>query len=414
MPQRLRLPWYHGWNILAIAMLFQAVTFGIGIYCFTFFVQPLTAEFEVGRGRVMWLFVTLQIAMGAASPFAGQAMDRVNLRVLVCIGLCCIAAALWLMAQATALWQVQLCFGTLMVGSLLLAGPLAAQTLATRWFDRRRGLALGLSTVGTSIGGFVVPLIFATLLEGYGWRGAAERLALLVLVLVLPPVWLLVRSSPAAMGLAGEGGAPGAPASAAAAVTSWHTGSILRSRAFQIIVLAFLPLAIAFGAAQQNLGPLAADQGLAPSTAATLVSVLALTMIGAKICFGALADRVDHRWLFLTAVGACVLALLQMSGSLSYSRLLVVSMLLGGAAGGFLPLLGAVVSARFGVAAFGRVMGLVGPFTTMAALGPWLAARLRDSTGSYDAAWPLMLGFLAVAAVAIYFLPAPDDGPAGT
>ncbi len=412
MPQLLRLPWYHGWNILAVAMLFQAVTFGIGIYCFTFFVQPLAAEFEVGRGRVMWLFVTLQIVMGAASPFAGQAIDRVNLRVLVCLGLCCVAAALFLMAQATALWQVQLCFGTLIVASLLLAGPLAAQTLATRWFDRRRGLALGLSTVGTSIGGFVVPLIFAALLEGYGWRGAAERLSLLVLVLVLPPVWWLVRSSPAALGLAGEGAAPAGPVGAMAAVPDWHTRSILRSRAFQVTVLAFLPLAIAFGAAQQNLGPLAADQGLAPSTAATLVSVLALTMVGAKICYGALADRVDHRWLFLTAVGLCAVALLLLGGDLGYARLILVSMLLGAAAGGFLPLLGAVVSARFGVAAFGRVMGLVGPFTTLAALGPWLAARLRDSTGSYDAAWPIMLGCLAIAAVAIYFLPGPDKGPA--
>ncbi|MEM1231626.1 MAG: MFS transporter, partial [Pseudomonadota bacterium] len=221
----------------------------------------------------------------------------------------------------------------------------------------------------------------------------------------LPLVIFFIRDRPEAVGLTGEGGAPGAASAAAVAAPDWHTRAVLSSRTFQLIVLAFLPFAMAFGAAQQNLGPYAADQGLVASSAATLISVLALTMVFAKIAFGACADRVDHRWLFLAALAFCAVALAQMGMTLSYRRLLLVSACLGVAAGGFLPLLGAVVSARFGVGAFGRVMGLVGPFTTLAAIGPWLAARLRDSNGSYDAAWPLMLGLLVLSAIAIVFLP---------
>ncbi len=95
----LRPPWYHGWNVLAVAMAFQAVSFGTAIYCFTFFVDPLASEFSVGRGRVMALFVTLQIAMGVAAPFAGRALDRFSLAWLVPVGVSCLVLALVLIVN---------------------------------------------------------------------------------------------------------------------------------------------------------------------------------------------------------------------------------------------------------------------------------------------------------------------------
>lgn len=388
-------------------MLFQAVSFGIGIYCFTFWVEPLANEYDVGRGRVLLLFVTLQLSLGLLSPFAGQIIDRFDLRKTICVGACALAASLALTATARSLWQIQVLFGTLMVVGLLLAGPLAAQTLAARWFDRRRGLALGLSTIGTSIGGFLLPILFTSLLVNLGWRSASAWLALLVLVVVLPPVWLIIRNTPDALGIAGEGGANAVGAAPTPVDYDWTTRQVFRTRTFWVIVFAFLPLAIAFGGAQQNLGPFAADQNIAPERAAYLVSILALTMVGAKVFFGALADRVDHRWLFLIATSCCLVGITQMFGQLRYAQMLVIAALLGAAAGGFLPLLGAVVSARFGTRAFAKVMGLVGPFTMLAAIGPWLVARIRDSSGSYDGAWPLMLAMLIPGALAILFLPSP-------
>lgn len=398
-----RTPWYYGWNVLAVSMLFQAVSFGIGVYSFTFWVEPLVAEFGVGRGRVLLVFVTLQLALGLASPIAGRLLDRFDLRWLIILGTACLASSLALSSVASSLWQVQLLFSTLMVAGMLLAGPLAAQTLVARWFDHNRGFALGLSTVGTSIGGFLVPLLFTRLLDSLGWRETSLWLSLLVLVLVVPVVWVVVRSSPRLAGFS-------PPAGGEAAVTPlpdvvWTTSQLLRCKTFWVIVCSFLPLAIAFGGAQQNLGPFAADLSIAPSRAAWLVSLLSLSMIFAKIFFGALADRVDHRWLFLLALAACFLGLLQMSADMVYLELLVVAALLGAAAGGFLPLLATIVSARFGTAAFGRVMGLVGPFTMLGAMGPWFAARVRDQSGSYDAAWLPLMAVLIPATIAILLLP---------
>ncbi|MYF11175.1 MAG: MFS transporter [Gammaproteobacteria bacterium] len=417
------MPWYHGWNVLAVAMLFQAVTFGIGIYSFTFWVAPWSTEFAVGRGEVMTVFITLQVVMGALSPLAGRAVDRLSLRGLVIAGALCLAVGLMLAGRAGALWHLNLVYGTLIVAGMLLAGPLAGQTLAARWFARRRGTALGVVTVGTSIGGFLLPPLVTWLHGSIGWRAANDWLALIVVLAIVPPVWLLVRNAPGAGLRAIEGsdasgralsrGARGGHPSQrdAQPATSTATLDILRQRVFWLTVLSFTPLATAFGGAQQNLGPYASDLGIDAQAAAYLVSVMALVMIGAKVFFGAMADRWDLRALFLLIVVGLGITFGIMLLELNYFALVLVCALLGFVAGGFLPLLGALVSQNFDIRTFGQVMGMIGPFTTLAAVGPWIAGYLRDTTGSYDLAWLTLSALLVPSAAAIALLkPRPAVG----
>lgn len=413
--------WYYGWNVLAVGMLFQAISFGIGIYCFTFWVAPWTEEFGVGRAEVMTVFLTLQVGMGVFSPFAGRAMDLLSIRALVIGGAVCFALALFLGGRTGALWQLNVLYGTLVVAGMVLAGPLAAQTLAARWFTRRRGLALGLSTVGTSIGGFTMPPLVTLLQTQLGWRDANDLLALLVLVAVVPLVALIVRNSPVAAGRPGEDEAEQPPTEQpdpAAGVeqptpepVQWTAAATLRNRGFWLTVFAFVPMTTAFGGAQQNLAPFALDLGIQAQATSLLVSLMALTMVGAKVIFGALADRWDVRGLFFCANTALLCALLWMTRAGSYGELMVICGLLGIAAGGFLPLLAAIISNRFGVASFGQVMGLVGPFTTLSALGPWLAGFLRDSTGSYATAWLCLSALLAPAVIAMALLRPNEQKP---
>ena len=387
------MPWYHGWNILAVAMLFQAVTFGIGFYSFTFWVAPWSEEFAVGRGRVMIVFVTMQVVMGLLSPLAGRAVDRLSIRGLVIAGALCLAAGLALAGRAATLWQLNLLYGSLIVTGALLAGPLAGQTLAARWFTRRRGIALGVVTIGTSVGGFLIPPIVTALHAQIGWRAANDVLALIVVLAIVPPVWLLVRNAPAKTHKIEEDRLRDTPPPGP--VPSTTTLSILKQRVFWLTAMAFTPMACAFGGAQQNLAPFAKDLDIDAQAASYLVSVMALVMIGAKLFFGAMADRWDLRLLFCIALGGLGIALAAMLLPLNYPALLLVCGLLGFVAGGFLPLLGALVSQNFDIRAFGRVMGMIGPFTTLAAVGPWIAGQVRDATGSYDIAW-IGLGLLLI------------------
>lgn len=401
--------WYYGWNVIAVGLIFQAVTFGIALFCFTFWVEPWMVEFDVGRGEIMWAMVLLNLVMGVAAPFGGQAMDKLSIRGLIITGSIFFAAGLALASFATALWQIILIYAVLITPGTLLAGPLAAQTLAAKWFRARRGMAIGFSSVGTSLGGAVMPVIVDTLISELGWRPTNLILAAVSLAVILPLVWIVVRNTPEDKGVEPE---PEAVVLAEHAhlgdFPDWNTGLILRQRSFWIPIFAFLPMMMAFGSVQFNLAPYVSDKGFISGEAAYLMSMLSLTMIGGKIFFGAMSDRLDHRYLFWIAASVMAAGISILVISESYVLLKFSSLMMGFAAGGFLPLLGAIIASRFGPKAFGRTMGLIGPFLTINAFAPQLAGWMRDTTGSYDVAFQIMVGLMIPVSLVMVLLRSPS------
>ena len=170
-------------------------------------------------------------------------------------------------------------------------------------------------------------------------------------------------------------------------------------------MLSFLPLVTAFGSIQQHLRPYAETLGVDSMQTAVLISVFAAIMILGKLFFGTMADRFDHRGLFGLSLVACAIAVLGLLTSPGYPMLILLSGLLGFSAGGFLPLLGAIVASRFGVVSFGSVMGLLGPFLAASAFGPMIFSTLFQLHGNYDLALWVALAVLIPGAVAIVFLP---------
>ncbi len=394
--------WYAGWNVIAVTLIFQAVSFGVSFFSFTLWVAPWMDTFGASRGDVMTVIVAMQILSGLLAPFAGRLMDWADIRLLVIIGACCCSLALYIAGQVDSLWLLGIAYAGLFGVGTLLCGPLAAQTLAARWFNARRGTAIGLSAVGTSIGGVLVPPLVGYWITAEDWRTAHEYLALLTLVVIVPPVLLFVRNSPQAAGIEAE------PDSALSAPDNgwktWSLRDLLTSPIFLLIAATVTPVVTTTGAVQQNLAPFAADVGLQAGSVATLVSLLAAVMIAGKVFFGVMSDRVSHTLLMTVAIAAIYAALVLMLTNPNYTWMLIMVSLLGFGMGGFLPLLGAMVAARFGPVAFGRVMGLLGPFVTLGATGPLIAGYLRDQTGSYDAPVWLFMGLLVLSLATLFAL----------
>ena len=409
----IKTPWFYGWNIVALGMLFQAVTFGITIYSATFWVVPWTQEFSAPRADVLQVMMFMQLAMGVISPIAGRAMDRLPIGLLVCTGAGFLATGLLLISVSQNLWQISLIYALLLPVGIVLSGPLAAQTLAAKWFEEKRGLAIGIVAIGTSIGGFLIPPLVTVLQASYGWRGTHVVLAVMVLLLIVPLTWLVLQRGPTAP----KQEIAQSPSTGPQIISrSWTTQEIFRERAFWSAVFAFVPLSFAFNALQLNFGALAHDAGISNQAASTLVSFMAISMIGGKLFFGGLSDRWDHRVLFWIAAVAMFLAILFFRLPANIWTIFVAMAFLGIAGGGFLPLMGAIVASRFGPAAFGQVQGLITPFMTIGAFGAPFAGRLYDHTGSYDLALTIMMMTIIPSAAAMAFLPRRKDldkAPAG-
>jgi len=410
---RRSMPWYFGWNIIAVGLVFQAILFGSIFFSYTLWVGEWLNDPDLGvnHGNVQIPFMLLTVVQGALAPFAGRAMDHGPIRTWICLGAVLCALGFCAVSFATAFWQIAAIYSVLIAIGVLLAGPLAAQTLAARWFRRNRGLAIGLSTTGTSIGGMLMAPVVTALFEAQGWRNAHLILAAIFIVVIIPLVWTVVRNSPEDRNLEPEPDTHGNQPAQRHVYPAWTTRAILSERTFWVLVLAFTPMVTVFSGIQQNLRPYASDIGIDSKDTALLVSVFAGVMLGSKIFFGAMADRWDPRLLFWIAAAVLMATNALMMIHPDYLVMVLISAMLGFSAGAFLPLLGSVVGRHFGPAAFGRALGLIGPFTTLSAIGPYIAGAVRAETGSYD---PALASFIAVMIPAVIVMAFLKHGPEHT
>jgi MFS family permease len=386
-------PWFYGWNVIAVALFAAAASLGIVISSFTFFVMSWMEEFDLSRGETMLALSACQITGGFLFPVAGWLMDRYSIRWIGVTGIACLAGGLVLASLATSAWQILLVYALIFSFADTLSGAMLPKTLAAKWFRAHRGFALAIASMGTAVGSLIFPPVTALLLEPFGWRGTMVILAIGVTVVLVPLLLLIVRNTPQEKGVAPEPERVGKTGEAAAGAV-WPTGAILRSAAFWCLVIAFLPMLEITTGLLANLGPYTQDLGISTQSAAILMSLWSMMMIFGKVVFGALSDRLDHRILYAGGLALFSVAMVLLSSEPSYPLLLGTVVILGLASGGQLPLVGAIISARFGPAAFGTVMGLFYLCIRPVALAAPLAGWLRDTFGTYDY---LFLGGLVVA-----------------
>ena len=384
------------WVVLAYTLALQAVALGALLYCFALFAKEWIETFAAARAEVMLTISLLQIVVGLISPWAGRLVDRLPPQRIVLAGIVAYGLSFMALSQASALWQVYLVFATLAPLSISLMGTIVSQVLVTRWFHERRGLALGLSAMGSNLGGIVFPLTVGALLVNLPWRDVAWVLAAVGVAVTLPlTLWVLRRELP---DLPGSGGV------AQPVDNALTLRTLLPDARFWVPVSGLVPITLSFGALQFNLAVLAEDRGLGDAASA-YVALSAACMLGGKLLFGFLGDRVDHRYLFWFAQGtmvATLMLLLNAQSALLFSAAVVA---LGVAGGSILPLMGSVMSARFELAVFGRVMGFVMLTISLASLGPILAGGAYDATGSYRLAFVFFAVLLIMGGLVIVRLP---------
>lgn len=396
---------FYGWKIVAVAMLALGLSNGIASYSYGLLVLPMGSEFGASRMEMMWGLTAGSLTSILISPLAGSLMDKRSARLMFSIGAAFLGTALVLISLSRNVWEFVLVFGLLMSVSSTLLGPLGANTLVARWFSRRRGRALGLAAVGTSLGGLLVPLMLQVLIEAHGWRIACLWMAGILMLLLLPPVLLVVRNRPGDLGLQPDGLPEPPPGSAAASLsTTTELPNLMTHGPFWRTSLAVGALMAAFTAVLANFVPFAVGHGVAGQQAAFLISTISVAGVSGKLLFSVFADRINLKLAILGALLMACLPVLVLVQFHSYWVMVLAAVSLGLASGAFLPAWGALLARLYGPLVFGRVMGRMQPVTIiMVMLAMPMTGYLFDLTGSYSAAFLVLSGLLSLAFVV--FLP---------
>jgi MFS family permease len=253
---------------------------------------------------------------GLMGPFAAILMERYGLRRMVCIALLLIAAGLSLATRMTALWQLFVLWGLVLgIGSGLTALVLGA-TVANRWFEQRRGLALGILTASSATGQLVFLPLAASLIEHHGWRVAVAPIVVGCLA-IAALASLFLRERPRDLELAPFGAIP---RPCEAAVAAWHPSfaeplialaKVSRSPTFWVLFGTFFVCGLSTsGLIQTHFISLCGDYGLAAVPAASFLAMIGAFDFVGTIMSGWLSDRFDNRKLLFWYYGLRGLSLL--------------------------------------------------------------------------------------------------------
>lgn len=388
-------PWHHRWNVLAFTLLSQAMIWGILTFSFPFWIVPWLDEFQAPRSQLMLIISLQTIVAGLISPFCGIALDKYRPRWTIGAGAVFFAIGLLLISMARSHWEILILYVALSF-SAMFCGQLGCQALVSRWFTSNRGTALGISALGTAIGGFLMPPISTAMLASFGWRETFLMLSIAVLVLLVPAVWIILGKDPEQIDPEAK-----KDTGQAAAPTRWTTAQLLRNRDFWIVVICFCALLMAYLPATYSLGVYAMDLGIPQQRAAWIASVGAIALGVGKFAFGRLADKFELQWLYWGAGAGILASIIVVCVAGSWLPLMVAVALLSFCFGAYVPLLSVTVVNRFGAASFGQVLGLILMFTQLGTVAPYIAGLLQELSGSYVVAFIAMASPVLIAMIAM-------------
>lgn len=184
--------WYFGWNIVAAATLLTMLTVGMRMSIGPFFLPMLH---DLGFSR-SWLSAIIAIGMlcyGIGMPIAGYLVNKKGTRFVLILGTVIVVfSSIWTV-YAKDLISFLLAFGIVLSIGLAFTSPVALTPVLSRWFTRKRGMALFFLSTGSMAGIAVMTPVFTYTIGQFGWRATIVGYAIIFALLTIPTALLIIR-----------------------------------------------------------------------------------------------------------------------------------------------------------------------------------------------------------------------------
>lgn len=399
--------YYYGWNIVAVTALSQAASFGIAINCLSLYIPNWSRDLGVPVSVLTLCYTVNGGGFSLLAPLAGAIAEKWSVRLMMTIGLLICAGLFGFASQVRHAWQLITLFATLAPVGMIIAGHLPSALLVSRWFETRRGLAIGLCTMGQTMAGAVLPPILGVVIPMIGWRPLFLIIAGFLALVCAPTAFFVLRDRPTTeRGVASELNLDRAKSDTDAAPAILSVREIWSRPNFWLLLLVSVLGAFMSAGVSVNLAPLMLNRGFTVVEAGTLISALGLGALATKLLAGYAIDRVSAR-IVLSLILLCgVTGVIVLRLAYTYPLLLLGILLVAGCGALTVPV-ATTVSREFGSANFGRAMGMIVFAIIISVFAPPIVAFMREATHSYDA--PLLVlavgGILAL--LAAQFLRAP-------
>lgn len=394
------------WWIVAASLIGMIVGPGTAVIFVTnVFMLPVTSELGWTRGEFSSGLLASAVASPILTPLFGRLMDRFGIHkvALPAATLYGLALASFSLMNKDSIWQIYLMFGCAS-GFGAAVGPIVYSKAITAWFDKERGLALGIATCGVGLGTFAIPAMAQFFVSSFGWRTGYIAVGVTTWILSFGMVSIFVREPPGYL----ERLRTTQDAETAAGRHPFGLSArqaILGTHQFAILFIIFLIEGTANnGILSGHFVPMLLDRGYTAPQAVGLLGASGLAAMAARVIVGWCLDFVNG------PVFSAVVMLLPVCGvGLLWSGVAApapffAAVCIGLAIGAEVDMLGFFASRYFGRRAFGTLYGLIfAAFTAGIGLGPVILGKGFDAYHSYNPV--LAVYFVALIVAALLFLP---------
>lgn len=405
VPSKTKGRLFYGWIVVATSFIIFALMLG-SRYCFGVFFKSIGNEFDLTRTATSSIFSIYMVLCPAFAILGGWVLDRYGPRVVVFSMGFFACLSLLLTGQANSSWQLFLTYSLLFaIGT----GPVYSVVMSTtsRWFAKKRGLALGITGSGGGLGTIVLAPFAAYLIDSFDWRTAFAVLGLII-GLGIVPLSMLLRKDPAEIGMLPDGAdVPPGRSVVMNSKDNPEAGSLtlaqaLRTRNFWFLWVVWLSFSLCLHLVLTHIVPYVTDAGVSTTEAAVVLGLIGSISIPGRLVMGVVSDKIGRK------VSAIICALLQIGAMiwLTWARefwmFCFFAIVYGFAFGGFDIPVTALIGDVFGVHSLGAIMGvLVVSWGIGAAIGPAVGGLIFDVTERYFMAF--IIGALAMV-VATFFV----------
>lgn len=292
--------WYFGWNIVAAATLITLLTVGMRMGIGPFFI-PMAEDLDMSRSMLAGIVAIGMLCYGLGMPIAGHLAGTHGTRFVLMLGTVIVVASILWTVTARHPFSFFLAFGVLMSLGFSFTSPVALTPVISRWFTRRRGMALFFLSTGSMAGIAVLTPALTWFIQTVGWQNTLLGFSVLFVVLIVPVTFLIIRdNAPPNTDLDVEKPdmseqtvKPATPAAADGYELTWREA--IRTRPFWQVAIGLFACGYSMNLLGTHGVPMLVDHGFDPITASYGIGLIGLVAIPSTLILGRLSDILQRK-----------------------------------------------------------------------------------------------------------------------
>jgi len=414
---------FYGWQNVWVSFISYGLAFGFVYYAYAVVFPVMIKDMGWARGDASVAQTIRGLFSVLWAPLVGYLIVKWGVRRTILSGGMVLCLALVLMATVMYnIWVWTIIWGLLAGFGFAFLGPLVYSSVATYWFNKYKGTALGIIMTGAAVGGFIGQPALTWVMKQYtswqmGWGAAAVATFFAVIIAVL------LKNKPEDHGQHKDGISPERAKQMEATATkkkvltyrtsvNFTTKEALKTHQFWIlsfnILMNYSALLMLISHGVLHF----LDMGLTRMQAAYIMSFYFIGGAISRVPMGWLSDRIEGRWLLILTDALSLATMAYIWQSPNVTGLAVASFIFGFSYGANYTLVPLVLGSYYGSTNFPKIFGITLPICyTLGTLVPVIAGYTHQLLKSYDNFFIGLLILLALCTV-VTFAATPAKKPA--